>query len=220
MSYIRTKNIKGNTYSYEQESYRENGKVKTRHIKYIGNDTDYRLSNTTRKETHTEKINILNKKAINFFGLTENENEAGYILQDGKMLDFSGRYNAVGYENKKPKNNEPDYLKNQRSIDHREINSILNDKKRETRYDSIKEYGEETGSIRLTKATYDKDINVEFFKKPTFQQLTRLKSIQYKNRGKIYADLTYKKDFKGTEKSVYGGETKEYSSVEALEKDL
>ncbi len=36
MAYVRYKNIHGNRYAYLQESYREGGKVKTRHVRYIG----------------------------------------------------------------------------------------------------------------------------------------------------------------------------------------
>lgn len=36
MGYIRKKNISGNDYLYEQESYRDQGNVRTKHIRYIG----------------------------------------------------------------------------------------------------------------------------------------------------------------------------------------
>lgn len=36
MVYTRLKRIKGNIYFYSQRSYRQNGKVKTKHVKYIG----------------------------------------------------------------------------------------------------------------------------------------------------------------------------------------
>jgi hypothetical protein len=49
MSYIRSKTIKGNQYLYEQESYRENGSVKTRHIKYIGQNNNVELGTTQVK---------------------------------------------------------------------------------------------------------------------------------------------------------------------------
>ena len=57
-------------------------------------------------------------------GLTRSIYEAGYVLPDGSMLDFSGRADA-GYMEApgfswKPKSGI-DYLKDQRSVDHREI---------------------------------------------------------------------------------------------------
>ena len=38
------------------------------------------------------------EKAINHFGITRNIKEAGYILRNGLMLDFSGRHYANGYK--------------------------------------------------------------------------------------------------------------------------
>ena len=37
-------------------------------------------------------MNIYEKMLVEFFGKTDNINEAGYILQDGTLLDFSGRH--------------------------------------------------------------------------------------------------------------------------------
>jgi hypothetical protein len=47
------------------------------------------------------------------FGVTSNPMEAGYVLPDGTMLDFSGRHYSS-------RDNWP-YLRNQRSVDHREL---------------------------------------------------------------------------------------------------
>lgn len=60
------------------------------------------------------------------FGLTDNLSEAGYVLPDGRMLDFTGRHEASKYildDNLKwvPKRGERDYLAGQRVIDHRNI---------------------------------------------------------------------------------------------------
>jgi hypothetical protein len=57
------------------------------------------------------------------FGETKNIYEAGYVLPDGRMIDFSGRNQAVGYSKKKGKYvaDKDDYLKNQRGVDPREI---------------------------------------------------------------------------------------------------
>jgi hypothetical protein len=57
------------------------------------------------------------------FGITKDIKEAGFILENGTMLDFSGRHNAVGYKNKIP--DKDDYLKGQRGTDHREIKDIF-----------------------------------------------------------------------------------------------
>jgi hypothetical protein len=65
-------------------------------------------------------------KAKSHFGTTTNPDEAGYILSDGRRLDFSGRHYAVGYERGpegayRPKVGEKDYLLGGRNVDHREL---------------------------------------------------------------------------------------------------
>ena len=40
MAYVKKKRIKGHVYYYLVESYRRNGKVKTRTIKYLGKSPD------------------------------------------------------------------------------------------------------------------------------------------------------------------------------------
>ncbi len=57
MAYVRRKRIKGHDYYYLVESYRRNGKVKTRTIKYLGTSpdvpTEYQhLLGTARRRTH------------------------------------------------------------------------------------------------------------------------------------------------------------------------
>jgi hypothetical protein len=59
------------------------------------------------------------------FGVTQSLYEAGYVLPDGTMLDFSGRADA-GYVQGddlvfRPRAGERDYMQDQRSTDHREV---------------------------------------------------------------------------------------------------
>lgn len=59
-------------------------------------------------------------------GTTRSIYEAGYVLPDGTMLDFSGKSDAGGYERKPdgnfgPQSGQPDYLRDTRNSDHREI---------------------------------------------------------------------------------------------------
>lgn len=63
------------------------------------------------------------ESAIENFGLTKSVYEAGYVLPDGRMLDFSGRSQATGYKkiNGKYVAKRDDYLKNDRQVDHREV---------------------------------------------------------------------------------------------------
>jgi GNAT superfamily N-acetyltransferase len=62
--------------------------------------------------------------AIETFGTTRDVYEAGYVLPDGTMLDFSGRHEATGYQKKNGMfvvDKGRDYLKHERATDHREI---------------------------------------------------------------------------------------------------
>jgi hypothetical protein len=59
-------------------------------------------------------------------GTTRSIYEAGYVLPDGTMLDFSGKSDAGGYERKPdgnfgPQSGQRDYLRDTRNSDHREI---------------------------------------------------------------------------------------------------
>lgn len=73
------------------------------------------------------KNNPLIQQAKDHFGLTRNPKEAGYVMPDGSMLDFSGRhyadYKKVG--NRFVPQKGSDYLANQRNVDHRELHDIL-----------------------------------------------------------------------------------------------
>jgi len=66
----------------------------------------------------------LANKAIQTYGTTHNIAEAGYVLPNGKMLDFSGRsqagYNRVGDKFYAPQGKQ-DYLANDRAVDHRDV---------------------------------------------------------------------------------------------------
>jgi hypothetical protein len=63
------------------------------------------------------------ESAKRIFGITTNPNEAGYILPNGEMLDFTGRNEAGGYQfiNGRWVANGRDYLANERITDHRGI---------------------------------------------------------------------------------------------------
>lgn len=71
------------------------------------------------KNREGRKNNLYISKAIEHFGLTDDPQEAGYILPDGTMLDFSGKNEG-----------NPDnavYRAGMRSRDHREIRFALTD---------------------------------------------------------------------------------------------
>lgn len=66
MSFIRTKIVKGHKYKYLVESKRENGKVKQKHIKYIGDRNPLPQNKSFKKHkpygllTDSESIGVLN----------------------------------------------------------------------------------------------------------------------------------------------------------------
>jgi len=77
------------------------------------------------------RLHPLEKIAKEYFGVTDNLEETGYVLSDGTFLDLSGRHQAAGYERRGdrfvPKKRQPDYLYGQRSIDHRQLSSEIFD---------------------------------------------------------------------------------------------
>jgi hypothetical protein len=76
MSYLRDKKIGNNYYTYEQESYREGKKVRTRHIRYVGRASGSSVSSSRRVGTtktasvpeHKRPIGTTKKKQIDFYG--------------------------------------------------------------------------------------------------------------------------------------------------------
>lgn len=211
---IRKKIINGNEYYYEQKSVRVGNKVKTEHVRYIG-----KINNVVPNKQTQNKNNFVfdDDKIRKHFGYTDNPNEAGYILSDGKMLDFSGRANATGYKDRKPISKNGDYLANNRVVDHREIyqftinnkayrNEIEKEKKRKItintpedeiaqNLDVISIYGKERGSIRLntSKKTYSnyesETIFLDIQKKPTDKQFDTIRKIKDK-QGIYIVDYT------------------------------
>lgn len=112
-------------------------------------------------------MNTINDKAINHFGTTTNILEAGYILTNGKMLDFSGKKD--GGES------------NVRYMDHRDIGEILESSSTNALIDFMN-----LGNIRLNPESKGVDISI----KPTKEQLLTLRDyINYFN-GEIIVDIS------------------------------
>lgn len=108
----------------------------------------------------TEKLEIAPKaemRAKEIIGVTSDPSETGYILQDGTMLDFSGRHYASGYKAGKPLPGQPDYLAGQRGVDHREVNIVYPEGIGGT--EAMIKFEEEENAIRF--GLYgNKDINI------------------------------------------------------------
>lgn len=102
----------------------------------------------------------LQNKAIDYFKLTQRPSETGYILDNGKRLDFSGRYQSPSdYEiiggQYFPKQGKTDYFRNERSVDHRTVNEIMPDQ--QYGWDALASFIEKTGAIR-----YLQDVGASF----------------------------------------------------------
>lgn len=110
--------------------------------------------------------------AKRYFGTTYDIREAGYILPDGSMLDFSGRHES------------PEATRGERPTDHREISKIkyLDPEARTDICDFIRR-----GAIRV-------DCNagsINLSKKPTREQRDVLRRIIQKNDGWVILDFGY-----------------------------
>ena len=99
--------------------------------------------------------NVLIHKAIKEFGLTDNYYEAGFILPDGSMLDFSGR------------SIDP-YFSGGRERDHREITAIDDDLKAGT--NGMIEFMDLTGAIRISLSQRPNYVGIDMYHAPTYAQ--------------------------------------------------
>ena len=106
------------------------------------------------------KLDKFSKRAIKHFETTKDPVMAGYILRDGKMLDFSGKkWGSQGRE---------------RVMDHREINSVGID---------MPEFLHRTKAIRFGMTGSDKngrDVYLQFIHKMSPDQRKKLKEIKRK----------------------------------------
>lgn len=106
--------------------------------------------------------NSLEEKAILKFKITNNPYEAGYILKNGKFLDFSGRAFAD--------NPDERYYKNERSVDHREVGGYLDMKLGGS--EAMIKFMQETGAIRMS--LIGDYFAITLIHKPTEEQLRQI----------------------------------------------
>ncbi len=119
------------------------------------------------------------KAAEKHFGTTRDIREAGYILPDGKLLDFSGRHDLEPGTSDRP-------LRGQRTSDHRDIRQIAFDKDdNPTGITTDMADFIRRGAIRIDANNGAVNLAV----KPTEQQRRRLRELVARNEGDIYIDF-------------------------------
>jgi len=112
------------------------------------------------------------KKSKEYFGTTENIKEAGYILEDGVMLDFSGRRR----QGEKTALLQLWDLKSPRGIDHREIKDIFPSVKLGA--DGTEEMIKFMRECKAIRVSGIQDLNLDFIKEITPQQEELLRKFE------------------------------------------
>lgn len=125
-------------------------------------------SNTQNEENKKNTVDIkeVEKNAKNYFGVTDNFKEAGYITTDGQLLDFSGK-----------KDGGPS---NVRYMDHREIVDVLD---AEDGTNALGKYMD-NGAIRIS------DDGIDLSVMPTYDQLDTIREWVKENNGNVYVDYS------------------------------
>lgn len=120
------------------------------------------------------KVPALQEAAKAHFGTTFFPKETGYIMDDLSRLDLTGRHQASGYKNIAgrfiPEAGKPDYLKMERSVDHREVAPLL-PAGTEAGWGSLSKFLDDTGAIR-----YDSDYGISLVNtnKPNPKQIEKV----------------------------------------------
>ena len=122
------------------------------------------------REPYGEPDRVLIDRAKAQYGTTTDWHEAGWIMPDGTMLDLSGRHYAVGYEGGRPLSGQPDYLRRQRNVDHRDGLAKLVGREGDLS-DQLKRFAQQSGAIRFMP---DVGISLESGQQPTEAQFTSI----------------------------------------------
>lgn len=104
-------------------------------------------------------------QAKGVFGITENWKEAGYILPDGSLLDFSGKKHGGSA--------------NQRSQDHREVEQLMESRRTAAMHEFMRD-----GAIRIQYG-----IGLEIVKAPSPPQYGRISEFVAIHGGEVSIDL-------------------------------
>lgn len=129
----------------------------------------------------------MQKAAKEYFGTTYYPSETGYIMDDLSRLDLSGRHQASGYkqiaERNIPLPGQSDYLKLQRSIDHRELGNLV---PHGDNWERLSKFMDETGAVR-----YDSNYGVSLVNKnkPNDAQIQKIVDDFRKSKTPLLIDI-------------------------------
>lgn len=130
----------------------------------------------------------LQEAAKAHFGTTFFPAETGYIMDDLSRLDLTGRHQASGYRNVAgryiPEAGKPDYLKMERSVDHREVAPLLPETS--GGWESLSKFLDDTGAIR-----YDSDYGISLVNtnKPNSKQIEKVVNDFRKSKTPLLIDV-------------------------------
>ncbi len=134
------------------------------------------------------KNKALDESAKKYFGTTFYPKETGYIMDDLSRLDFTGRSQATGYKNIAgryiPETGQPDYLKMERSVDHREVSPLLPETS--GGWEGLSKFMDQTGAIR-----YDADTGISLVNtnKPNTAQIEKVVNDFRKSKTPLVIDI-------------------------------
>lgn len=136
------------------------------------------LNENTRFRVKDDATETIFAAAKEKFGITYDMREAGYILPDGSMLDFSGKHEIRGADTS--------FLNGHRYVDHRAIQEIAYDfDENETGVETDMGDFLDRGAIRIDYNAGVINLNVA----PTKAQKDRLKRLIERNDGDVYIDF-------------------------------
>lgn len=123
----------------------------------------------------------LDLAAKEHFGTTFWPKETGYIMDNGERLDLSGRHYAGGYEKiagrNVPLKGQPDYLKMDRTVDHRELGDLVPNTG--GGWEGLSKFMDESGAVRYMP---DYGISLVHTNKPSEVQIQKIVN-DYKKSG-------------------------------------
>lgn len=137
-----------------------------RELKQLRDEMTRRMPKMSLKDSEAEA-----KTAEEYFGTTYRISEAGYLLTNGKLLDFSGRHEGAsgGY----------------RTVDHRDIADAFGDGYGDDSYSGGMLKFMQSGNIRLSPESGGINLSV----KPTKSQLSTLDRYISSFRGEVILDI-------------------------------